>query len=152
VTATLTPPRGRDALQARLEALRAQRDLTLTEITPDGSGDAADRATNVDGHVRLAMLEERIIAIETELANANPTATRPAGDTVAIGDLVSVDFGDGPETFLLGSLEQGADEVDVITPGSPLGQALTGAAIGSTVTYATRTNRKLQATIVAVLS
>lgn len=150
MTATLISARGRDALLARLESLRAERDLALTEITPDGSGDAADRATNVDGHVRLAMLEERIVAIETELANADLHSIQSSGDTVAVGSVVTVDFGDGPETFLLGSLEQSTGDVEIITPGSPLGQALTGAAVGSTVTYATRTNRALQAKIVAV--
>jgi transcription elongation factor GreA len=150
VTATLTPSRGRDALVARLESLRAERDLALTEITPDGSGDAADRATNVDGHVRLAMLEERIVAIETDLANSDVHSTHPNGDIVAVGSVVTVDFGDGPETFLLGSLEQSTGDIEIITPGSPLGQAVTGAAVGSTVTYATRANRALQAKIVAV--
>jgi transcription elongation factor GreA len=150
MTATLIPSRGRDALIARLDSLRAERDRTLTEITPDGSGDMADRATNVDGHVRLAMLDDRIAAIETELANFGRSETRAAGDVVAVGAVVTVDLGDGPETFLLGSLEQGADQLDVITPGSPLGQALTGATVGSTVVYATRLNRKLHATVVAI--
>jgi transcription elongation factor GreA len=150
VTAILTPSRGRDALVARLESLRAERDLALTEITPDGSGDAADRATNVDGHVRLAMLEERIVAIETELANSATQSPQSAGDTVAIGSVVTVDFGDGPETFRLGSLEQATGDIEIITPGSPLGRALTGATVGSTVTYATRAKRANQAKVVAV--
>jgi transcription elongation factor GreA len=150
MTATLIPSRRRDALIARLDSLRAERERTLTEITPDGSGDMADRATNVDGHVRLAMLDERIAAVEIELADSGRPETRTASDVVAIGDVVSVDLGDGPETFLLGSIEQSADQFDVITPGSPLGRALTGATVGSTVGYATRLNRKLHATVVGI--
>jgi hypothetical protein len=48
---------------------------------------------------------------------------------------VVVDFGDGPETFLLDEFCGGG--LPVITPMSPLGQALVGAASGQTLTYRT---------------
>lgn len=149
MTATLTPAQGHAALRDRLAALRAEHARTLSEITSDGSGDVADRATNVDGHVRLAMLDERIAAVERELANTGPRPRREPRDTVALGDLVTVDLGDGPETFRLGSLD-GAVGVDVITPGSPLGKALLGAAVGSTVAYSPRSGRTLHATVLTV--
>jgi transcription elongation factor GreA len=110
----------------------------------------ADRATNVDGHVRLAMLEERIASVETDLAVLGSSSTRPADDGVTVGDLVTVDFGDGPETFLLGSVDEATDRFDVITPESPLGRALAGARPGSTVFYTAGQNRTLRATVVSV--
>ncbi len=149
MTATLTAESRNDALSARLAALDVERKQLLAEIAPVGSGDDADRATNVDGHIRLAMLEQRIVALETELAE-RPTRSRGAEGTVSLGDVVTVDLGDGPETYLLGSVDEAADGVDVITPSSPLGKVLQGVSVGSIVSYATRPGRSLTATVIAV--
>ena len=63
---------------------------------------------------------------------------------------MTLDFGDGPESFLLGSVDEAGDGLDVITPNSPLGQALQGARVGSTVSYATRPNRTLNAKLITL--
>jgi transcription elongation factor GreA len=150
--ATLTPAARHEVLTARLARLRAERHDILAEIAPVGVGDDADRATNVDGHVRLAMLDQRIAAVEAELAETELSRGRSAVDegTVAIGKVVTVDLGDGPETYLLGTVEEAGDGVDVITPSSPLGKVLQGAQVGATVSYAARPGRMLQATLLAV--
>ena len=150
MTATISPATRRDTLTARLTELRAERDQALTETIPVGDGDMADRATNVNGHVRLAMLEERIATVEQELAAFRETSTRSAGNGVTVGDMLTLDLGDGPETFLLGSVDEATDSFDVITPNSPLGKALLGARVGSSVSYRTRPGRKLSARIIAV--
>ena len=150
MTATISPATRRDTLTARLTELRAERDQALTETIPVGDGDMADRATNVNGHVRLAMLEERIAIVEQELAAFRETSTRSAGNGVSVGDMLTLDLGDGPETFLLGSVDEATDSFDVITPNSPLGKALLGARVGSSVSYRTRPGRKLSARIIAV--
>jgi transcription elongation factor GreA len=150
MTATISPATRRDTLTARLTELQAERDQALTETIPVGDGDMADRATNVNGHVRLAMLEERIAIIEQELAAFRETSTRSAGNGVSVGDMLTLDLGDGPETFLLGSVDEATDSFDVITPNSPLGKALVGARVGSSVSYRTRPGRKLSARIIAV--
>jgi transcription elongation factor GreA len=150
MTATITPASRQDILTSRLTTLQAERDQALAETIPEGIGDLADRATNVDGHVRLAMLEQRIAAIEEELAVGARSPERSADDAVAVGDVVTLDFGDGPETFLLGSMDEAAEGVDVITPSSPLGQALLGARVGATVSYTTNAHRTLYATVTAV--
>lgn len=150
MTATISPATRRDTLTARLTELQAERDQALTETIPVGDGDMADRATNVNGHVRLAMLEERIAIVEQELAAFRETSTRSAGSGVSVGDMLTLDLGDGPETFLLGSVDEATDSFDVITPNSPLGKALLGARVGSSVSYRTRPGRKLSARIIAV--
>lgn len=150
MTATISPATRRDTLTARLTELRAERDQALTETIPVGDGDMADRATNVNGHVRLAMLEERIAIVERELAAFRETSTRSAGSGVSVGDMLTLDLGDGPETFLLGSVDEATDSFDVITPNSPLGKALLGARVGSSVFYRTRPGRRLSARIIAV--
>jgi transcription elongation factor GreA len=150
MTAAAQSPVSADVLTERLAFLRAERDRTRAEILPEGAGDVADRATNVDGLVRLSMLEERIAALEDELAEGDHGATPSADGVVAPGRLVTLDLGDGPEQFLLGSFEQVGGGVEVITSGSPLGRALVGASVGATVSYAARSNRHLQATVLAV--
>jgi transcription elongation factor GreA len=148
--ATLTADSRTDALSSRLAELYMERKQLLAEIAPVGSGDEADRATNVDGHIRLAMLEQRIVALENELAERPAAKPKATDGTVGVGDVVTVDLGDGPETYLLGSVDEAADGMDVITPSSPLGQVLQGATVGATLSYAARPGRSLEAKVIAV--
>jgi transcription elongation factor GreA len=153
MTATVSADARHDVLTTRLAALYHEREQVLAEIAPAGSGDDADRATNVDGHIRLAMLEQRIVALETELAEPRPAARPRKGtrsSTVALGDVVTVDLGDGPETYLLGSVDEAGAGYDVITPSSPLGRVLEGAKAGATLTYSPRPGRTLTATVVSI--
>ena len=146
MTATATPSRT-DVLTTRLAALRAERDQVLAESVRESSGDVADRATNVEASIRLAILDERIASLELDIADAR--TDHHVDGVVSIGDSVVLDLGDGPESFVVGSVEQAAAGIDTITPTSPLGQAIVGAEVGATVTYAPRAGLKLQATIVS---
>jgi transcription elongation factor GreA len=150
MTATVSADDRHDVLSNRLAALYLEREQVLAEIAPSGLGDEADRATNVDGHIRLAMLEQRIVAVEHELAEPRPAARKKKSDAVAIGDVVTVDLGDGPETYLLGSVDEAGAGYDVITPSSPLGQVLEGASVGATLTYSPRPNRTLTAKLISI--
>jgi transcription elongation factor GreA len=62
---------------------------------------------------------------------------------------VSLDLGDGPEAYVVGSVEQNSAGVPTVTPGSPLGRAIVGATVGSTVTYEPRRGVRLEARILA---
>ena len=150
MTATLDPNARLDSLNNRLATLREERAQAQREIAPAGFGDDADRATNVDGHIRLAMLEDRIAAIELQLAEGLPMPNRAPDGTVAVGDVVTVDFGDGPESFLVADTEQGGVGLDVITPDSPLGRALIGVSVGASVEYTAARRRQLRVTLVSV--
>lgn len=147
MTAATTSPRA-DLLAARIHDLRAERDQAQLELIGGASGDAADRATNVDANVRFALLEQRILALELELAD-QPTGRRH-GSEVTVGDLVILELGDGPETFLIGSVDEASAGVQVLTPTSPLGRVVVGANVGDTVTYAPRPHRSMVVTIVGV--
>lgn len=126
-------------LSARLERLRAERDSLAAQTRVEKRGDLADQATDVEASIRLQLLDERIDALELEIDQAG-RRERIEGQ-VCVGDLVTLDFGDGEENYLIGSVEQAYAGIDTITPGSPLGQALVGAAVGSTVTYEPRPGR-----------
>jgi len=132
-------------LSARLEALRGERDVLLAETRADNRGDAADQATNVEALIRLQLLDERIATVELEIAE-NQRREHVDG-VVSIGDVVTLDLGDGDETYVIGSVEQVAAGIDTITPGSPLGQAILGAEVGSTVTYEPRRGVSLDVVI-----
>jgi transcription elongation factor GreA len=151
MTATVSENARHDVLSHRLAALYVEREQVLAEIAPTGFGDEADRATNVDGHIRLAMLEQRIVALENELAEPRPAAKkRTKGGAIAVGDVVTVDLGDGPETFLLGSVDEAGVGFDVVTPSSPLGRVLEGAKVGDELTYSPRPGRTLTAKVLSI--
>ncbi|WP_340538099.1 GreA/GreB family elongation factor [Nocardioides sp. GXZ039] len=134
-------------LEGRLTALRAERDQAQAETRAEAVGDVVDRATNVEASIRLSILEERIAALELDLASA--AEEEHVEGVVSVGDTVVVDLGDGPETFVIGSVEQAVAGVETITPTSPLGQAILGSEVGATVTYAPRKGVTLQAKVVS---
>lgn len=134
-------------LSQRLDVLRAERVDVVAETVVEGGGDAADQATNVEALIRLQLLDERIAALELEIAELQ---RRPRTDgVVSVGDVVTLDLGDGDETYVVGSFEQAVAGIDTITPGSPLGRAILGAAVGSTVTYEPRRRVQVEVTIKA---
>lgn len=144
----MTVPAGTDSrtlLNSRLAVLRQERESVLAETLLESSGDVADRATNVEALIRLQTFDERIAALELEIADVS-RRPHPQG-IVTLGDVVTLDLGDGDETYLVGSVESAYAGVDPITPGSPLGRAIIGAEVGATVTYTPRRGVTLEATI-----
>jgi transcription elongation factor GreA len=64
------------------------------------------------------------------------------GDYHAAGSIVEVRFAGDDETerYLVGSIEERHEELEVVSPGSPLGSALLGAAPGETRSYDVKGN------------
>ena len=145
VGACVTVPSSLELLTHRLEQLRAERAAAMTESLRDMTGDLADRATNVEASIRLQLLDERIALLELEIDASR--RQRHSEGVVSVGDTVRVDLGDGPEEYVVGSVEQAAAGVPTVTPGSPLGQAIVGAEVGSTVTYEPRVGVRLEVRI-----
>ena len=131
-----------DLLTQRLDLLRAERATALNASLRDTSGDIADRATNVEASIRLQLLDERISLLELEIDQLKRSSR--ADGVVSVGDRVRLDLGDGPEEYVVGSVEQAAAGVPTVTPGSPLGQAIVGAEVGTTVTYEPRSGVRLE--------
>ena len=139
ITAQLEPGSTRTILLARLEDLQQQRAQAEAESRPPGAcGDLADRSSSVEALIRLESIEARIVALELRLDDLRWSTGRPVdGSAARVGSTVTLSFGseDSPETFRLDSLEEAAPGEPVITPESPLGQALIGARPGQQVTY-----------------
>jgi transcription elongation factor GreA len=103
VGADVSTPTTLDLLTHRLDLLRTERASALADSLRDTSGDIADRATNVEASIRLQLLDERISRLEIEIDQLKRTR-RPEG-VVSVGDPVRLDLGDGPEEYVVGSVE-----------------------------------------------
>ena len=144
------------------ERLKAE----LEELTGEGRIDIArkieaaralgDLSENGDYHAakdQQGKMEARIRQLEAILKDAVVTDdTGPAPDgTVGIGCVVEIRFegDDDTEKYLVGSIEERHDEYEVVSPGSPLGEALMGRKAGDTTSYEVNGNA-IQVEVVAV--
>jgi transcription elongation factor GreA len=121
----------------------------LTELTTHGRIDIAqkiqsarelgDLKENGDYHAAKdaqGHMEARIRHIQAMLENAE-IVEGGGGDTVQHGSIVTISYDgdDETETYLIGSIEERTGDVEVMSPGSPLGAALMGATIGDMVEF-----------------
>ena len=142
-----------ERLRAELEERSTTRRREITRLIERARehGDLSenadyDAAKNEQGHN-----EARIRQLEAMLKSAVVLEQAPDGDEVAPGSLVDIRY-EGDETvttYLVGSIEERHETYDVLTPDSPLGQALLGKGAGATVTYQ-GPRRELSVTVVAV--
>ena len=148
------------AIRRRLEDLRAQRAEALANYSPPGScGDAADRCANVELAITIEDLQARITELELmlqapksiRLPRRAGRKSRPAG-TIEVGSQVRVSFDGGRtcETFVLLPHELALGDDEVVTPNSPLGQALQGAVPGDRISYRAANRTTITVDIVAV--
>ncbi|MDP8975060.1 MAG: transcription elongation factor GreA [Actinomycetota bacterium] len=116
--------RGRVDIARAIEAARM-----LGDLKENGDYHAAKDAQG--------KMEARIRQIDNLLAHAQIVEPVAAGDAVAAGSVVSLRYegDDEVERFLIGSIEERREDLSVISPGSPLGQALLGRKPGDTVQY-----------------
>jgi transcription elongation GreA/GreB family factor len=145
----------RDRLEQELDRAREQRRRLAAQLggeDPDNPdpGDRGDDANQLEGLDDLARMDRRIDEIERLLADPAALET-PAG--LADGTTVTLRFSGGDEaTFRIVAIPEQApagDQDDVVTAGSPLGEALVGRGAGDTITYA-GPDGELQAEVVAL--
>ena len=117
--------RGRVEIARAIEAARA-----LGDLSENGDYHAAKDSQG--------KMEARIRQLAATLKDAEVVDGAALPDTtVATGSIVSIRYegDDEIERFLVGSIEERNDEVGVVSPGSPLGQALLGRSPGEIVEY-----------------
>ena len=131
---------GRAEIAKRIEAARAEGDLS------ENGGYHAAKEEQGKQEARIRQLQD--------LLHRAKVGEQPADDgTVAPGKLVTIRFaGDSEtETFLLGSREMASLDAaldhEVYSPNSPLGSAISGHAVGETVTFETPTGRTMDVEI-----
>ena len=131
--------------RGRIEVAEAiERARELGDLSENGDYHAAK---DQQGH-----MEGRIRQLESILANCVVVEEVPE-DIVAPGTIVTIlyegDDDDTAETYLIGSIEERHEELDVITTGSPLGRALLDHRAGDLVSYEANGN-ELRVKIVEV--
>jgi transcription elongation factor GreA len=99
-----------------------------------------DLSENGDYHAakeEQGKMEGRIAHLSSILENVEIVKDVSGGDTVQAGSTISICYADDDEAekYLIGSIEERLEDIEVISPTSPLGEALVGAKSGDTVTY-----------------
>lgn len=149
-----------DAASAELEQLKGpgRAEVTAKIARARDEGDLSENAGYHAARDEQGQQELRIRQLEAMLRNAE-VGEAPEGDVehVAPGCKVTIAYDDDPDdtdTFLLGSRElmalDDSTDIEVFSPQSPLGQAITGARIGDTVSYAAPNGKPIEVTVLAV--
>lgn len=127
-----------DRLRAELEQLTTHGRTDIAQKI-QAARELGDLSENGDYHAakeEQGKMEGRIRHLTALLEQAEIVESISA-DEVCAGAVVAIryDGDDEPERFLLGSIEERRDDVEVISPGSPLGRALMGQPVGAVVDY-----------------
>jgi len=133
-------PDAHGRLAAELEDLttRGRIDIARKIETARELGDLSENGDYHAANEEQGKMEGRILHLEALLLDAviveGPTGD---GETVTTGVVVTVLYAgdDEPERLLLGSIEEHRDDLLVVSPGSPLGEALLGGAPGDEVSF-----------------
>ena len=123
---------GRTQIANAIEAARA-----LGDLSENGDYHAAKDA---QGHMEARIRKLEALLDRVEIVDA------AASDTVIIGSVVGIRYAgdEDVEEYLIGSIEERRDGIEVASPDSPLGSALLGAKVGDTVEYTTPTGATLR--------
>jgi transcription elongation factor GreA len=146
--------------QAAYDRLKEEHDDLVTrgrlEIARkiEAARELGDLSENGDYHAakeEQGKMEGRIMHLANLLENAE-IVEESGTDEVRAGVVVGIRYegDDDVEKYLLGSIEERVEGLEVMSPGSPLGEALIGKKVGDVVSYETPTGAKLSVEIVSV--
>jgi transcription elongation factor GreA len=115
--------RGRIDIARKIETARE-----LGDLSENGDYHAAkEEQGKMEGRIRQLA---RLLEISTIVDDVDSESVQPG---CVVG--VRYDGDDDVERYLVGSIEERRDGLDVVSPGSPLGAALIGAKVGDDVSY-----------------
>ena len=144
-----------DRLAAELDDLKTRGRVDIARAI-EAARALGDLSENGDYHAAKdsqGKMEARIRQLTATLEGAEivDSASAGAAGVVNTGAVVSLRYAgdDEVELFLIGSIEERREGVAVMSPNSPLGQALMGHAVGDTVTYEAPSGQ-LQVEIVSI--
>jgi transcription elongation factor GreA len=142
-----------DRLQAEYEDLTTRGRVEIARKI-EAARELGDLSENGDYHAakeEQGKMEGRIRQISLMLENAE-IVQADNGEHVSHGSVVAIRYAgdDDVERYLIGSIEERHDDLEVISPSSPLGEALIGAGPGDSVTFRAPTGAELQVEIVSI--
>jgi transcription elongation factor GreA len=142
-----------DRLQAEYEDLTTRGRVEIARKI-ETARELGDLSENGDYHAakeEQGKMEGRIRQLSVMLENAE-IVQGDNGEHVSHGSVVAIryDGDDDVERYLVGSIEERHDDLEVISPSSPLGEALIGSGPGDLVTFTAPTGAQLQVEIVAI--
>lgn len=129
-----------ERLSAELEDLTTRGRIEIAQ-TIERARELGDLSENGDYQAAKdsqGMMEGRIRQLEAILNHAvivDEVAEGQVGAGCVVTLLYEGDPDDAAERYLVGHIEERSGDLDVISPGSPLGSALMGARAGDTVSY-----------------
>jgi len=130
-----------DRLRAELEDLRTRGRVDIARAI-EAARALGDLSENGDYHAAKdaqGKMEARIRQLEATLEGATIIDAGAAASSGAVttGMVVSLRYAgdDDVEAYLIGSIEERREGVSVVSPQSPLGQALMGRSKGDRVSY-----------------
>jgi transcription elongation factor GreA len=131
--------RGRVEIAAAIETARALGDLKENgdyHAAKDAQGKMESRIRTLQQLLKTAVVVDGVVSSDGTVAPGTVVTLRYEGD-----------HEDDTTDFFVGSIEERQGDLTVVSPGSPLGQALLGHAAGDTVEYAAP-GGNLQVTII----
>lgn len=144
-----------DRLVAELENLRTHGRIDLADRIERARehGDLKENAEYHSAKDEKAKMETRIAIIADKIDKA-VIVDSGGSHQVMVGSVVTIRFegddADETEQYLVGSIEERHDDLHVVSPTSPMGEALLGKEAGVSVTYVAPNATELTVEIVAV--
>lgn len=140
-----------DRLKRELDELIANRPVIAAEINARREeGDLKENGGYHAAREEQGKQEARIRQLQEILRTAKVGTPPETTDTAAPGMVLTLRYeDDDTETVLLGSHEEEREDLQVISPNSPLGAALVGARVGETREYELPAGGTMKVTLVA---
>jgi transcription elongation factor GreA len=141
-----------ERLQAELDDLKTRGRVEIARAI-EAARMLGDLSENGDYHAAKdsqGKMEARLRQLEALLKTA--TIVEASSDSVGAGSVVGIRYEGDEETerYLIGSIEERRDGLEVMSPSSPLGSALLGKRVGDVVEYAVPSGAILKVEVVEI--